>query len=68
MTTITCRGSACDRKERCRLYGYKSGLMTRERICVPKHYDSFEPIPLVRSVGTWERESKGRARAAWFKV
>lgn len=48
-----CMGGFCRIRDKCSLYVSTSPVI-HERLCELGQTDSFEPIKLVRSPGTWE--------------
>lgn len=50
-----CMGGWCTRRDRCRNHAQDDRSFVVERLCEPGTDDAFEPIPLVRRAGSWER-------------
>lgn len=67
MSGVACMGGWCARRDQCRLY-WAGGRCVSERLCEAGTADAFEPIRVVRSVGTWERGGADvLATAQWFE-
>ena len=66
---VACMGGWCLQRDTCRLYHAERAAVVSERLCTTGTTDSYEPVRVVRPVGTWERGGAAlMSRATWDEV